>query len=613
MSHTPQEGWRSFWALIVLQIQNAFNDKAAQFLLIPLGTWIVLSGVEVSKVEWLVHIKYILALVIVFPFVLFSPLAGWFSDAFSKTTIIRIAVFLQLGILLWISFAVYYHYIWLALAGFFVLSMQSVLLSPAKRGIIKELVGSRGLGLASGIMETSSTLAICAGQIIIGYWFTKRCYNGANGWDAALVPLCFLGIASLLPIGLSLCITKMPRHSQRAFSPRLFWEHFSQLKHIFYKKPLRISAIGASFFWGYAGYLNLAAISIAERNTVGGKDFAAQSSTLMLAASLGIIVGGLIASLLCRRSLRMELIPLGGLGMLLGCVGLACVPGDSVIFKSFLLLAGMGGALFLVPINAKLQDLCPSSQRGEILAGLNLMDCLTGLLAALIQLGLVLLGVSLSAQFLGLACISCFVTCYVSSLLPTSLPRLLGLPLVRAWYGIETVGKEHIPKGRKGFIIVANHVSYVDAFVLTAAFGLRLRFLMSFIYMRMPLIGWCARCFGTIGIAPNKAKDGIKDALKALEDGDIICLFPEGKLTRTGKMIALQKGYLLLAKKAQVPLLPVGSSGLWGSVFSYAGGRFFWKKPRLHRKVTLRVGPAYVGEYPSPERLLLKLRELSEE
>ncbi|HCC19867.1 MAG TPA: hypothetical protein DEP88_01265, partial [Verrucomicrobiales bacterium] len=116
-SNPPKRNWVSYWCLLILQGQNAFNDKAAQFLLVPMGVWLFKEQVDIPMIGAMKYIEYILAAVIVLPFILFSPIAGWFSDRFSKTHVVRGTAVLQLIVLLWIAVAIHHQQIWIAVAG----------------------------------------------------------------------------------------------------------------------------------------------------------------------------------------------------------------------------------------------------------------------------------------------------------------------------------------------------------------------------------------------------------------------------------------------------------------------------------------------------------------
>lgn len=583
----PRRNWVSFISLLVLQTQNAFNDKAAQFLLVPIGAWLVSVNAGVSGTD---KIEYILAAVIVLPFILFSPLAGWFSDRFSKTMVIRGTALLQLAVLAWIAVAIHYQRLWLAVVGFFMLSVQSVMLSPAKRGIVKELVGHRRLGMASGLMEITVVLAICAGQVVTGFWYTDRLKASGDGWDAAMLPLMVLTGASVLALLISISIQKVPRPACRKFTAAMLVEHFGQLGELFKVRELKLSAVGAAFFWGYAGYLNLAAIGIAKINTGGGEEFAKESAILMLSASLGVFFGGMVASLICRRKIELGLVPLGGVVMVVGTVGLAFTGMKSEWLKLWFVVAGGGGALLLVPLNANIQDLCLPEKRGKILAGLNLFDCMAGLAAVLIQLGLVAAGVRFSWQFLGLGVLCVLATHYSAKLLPQHFVRLLGLGLFKIFYRVRPMNEGHVPK-EGGVLLTPNHVSYVDAFILSCACPRPVRFLMFDGYFKHPWIGRFVRLFDTVPISQRKAKEGLRVAAEAVKSGEIVCIFPEGQLARTGAMNEFKRGFEMIVRQAGCPVVPVAMDGLWGSVFSFERNKFIRKWPyRIPYGVTVNFG-----------------------
>ena len=180
--------WLGYWSMIVQQTQNAFNDKAAQFILIPLGGAV---GYAVESAA---------GIMIALPFVLFAPLAGWMSDRFSKRNVMLGAAIAQVAILVLMSVAVFLKSMPLALLGFFLLAVQSAFFSPAKIGINKELVGSKHLGFAAGVQQMLGMLAIMAGQIVAGWWYDMRYESLGSvpekGWEAALFPLVVLAISA---------------------------------------------------------------------------------------------------------------------------------------------------------------------------------------------------------------------------------------------------------------------------------------------------------------------------------------------------------------------------------------------------------------------------------
>jgi len=588
-----RRNWFSFWSLLTLQTQNAFNDKAAQFLLIPLAALLALNASESGQDVGFIgkNMTHVLGALMVLPFILFAPLAGWVSDQFSKTMVIRGTLCVQFVVLLLICGAVWMQSLPLAVFGFFLLSVESVLLSPAKKGITKELVGHSRLGFASGVLEMSVILAVCAGQIISGLWFDAGLKSGRSAWDAAFFPLTLVAAGAFLSLGVSLCVERVPSIGHRKFEAKILIEHFGQLKEVWENRKIRLSGVGVAFFWGFAGFINLVAIQIGkDLSGGGGQGFATENSWLMLAASGGIAIGGVIASLISRKKIELGLVPLGGLVMVVGSLALGFGPIERGWVMAWLAISGAGGALLLVPLNAYLQDECPPESRGKILAGLNLMDCLAGLLAVAVQFAMAHWKLPYGAQFGALAVVSLLVTCYSTRLLPQQFARFLLLSAFRSIYRIRTLNEDQVPK-EGGVLLTPNHVSYIDAFILSVACPRSIQFVLFDEYFSHRFVGRIVRLFDAIPISATRAKDGLRIAAKSLEEGNVVCIFPEGQLTRTGGMNAFMRGFEMIARRAKCPVLPAAMDGVWGSIFSFERNRFLKKKPyTLQYGVTVNFG-----------------------
>lgn len=588
-----RRNWISFWSLFAVQTQNAFNDKAAQFLLIPMAGAIVYaakqSGQDVGFLGE--NMAHVLGALIVLPFILLAPLSGWLSDRFSKTVVIRGALYLQLAVLALIVFALSMQNLQLAVLGFFLLSVESVVLSPAKKGIVKELVGHNRLGFASGVLEMSVILAVCFGQIVSGWWYDIRRAAGHDIWDAAYFPMVLVAAAALVSLWVSYGVEKVKPIGKRPFSAKIVFEHIGQLQDLWYDRRIRLSGVGIAFFWGFAGFINLAAIQIgSDLSGGGGTGFGSENSWLMLAASGGIAFGGVIASLLCKRKIELGLVPIGGLIMVVGSLALALGPIERYWLMTWMALSGAGGALLLVPLNAYLQDVCEPSKRGRVLAGLNLLDCLAGFLAVVVQFLMSHFNLSYGVQFGCLALGSAWVTWYSARLLPQQLLRFLFLALFRFFYRVKVMHADRIPASG-GVLLTPNHVSYIDAFVLSAACPRPIRFVLFDEYFDHPTVGRFVRLFQSIPIARTRAKEGMRLASQALKDGEVVCIFPEGQLTRSGGMNTFMRGFEMIARRAGTPVIPVAMDGLWGSIFSFERNRFIYKKPyRLSYSVRVNIG-----------------------
>jgi acyl-[acyl-carrier-protein]-phospholipid O-acyltransferase/long-chain-fatty-acid--[acyl-carrier-protein] ligase len=582
--------WLGYWSMIVQQTQNAFNDKAAQFILIPLGGAV---GFAVESAA---------GLMIALPFVLFAPLAGWMSDRFSKRNVILGAAIAQVAILALISAAVLGKNLPLALFGFFLLAVQSAFFSPSKIGINKELVGSKHLGFAAGVQQMTAMLAILAGQIVAAWWFDARYRElGAgteNAWKAAFFPMLIILLCSVPAIGMALLIPKVLAHQAEKLSGKLLISHFKDISALWQDLGLRSASLGVAYFWGFAAFINLWSLKLAKSLTNGGEGFGTMSSLFMAAASLGMALGFAVASALLRKRIELGWVPLSAMAMTISALIVALLPAGGVVFMIALGLLAFFSAMFLSPLNAWIQDRYPADKRGELQSAVNLQDCLAGIIAVvaieLMELLFGKMGLPSLASFrvqmivVGLSC--GVMSWYVLRILPADFVRLLCNGAVKFLYRIRSAGFEQIPK-TGGALLLPNHVTFADAFFISAACPRPLRFVMDETFMRSPLIRLSAKLFGTVPIRRDQPLEAVRQILEALKHGDVVVLFPEGQLTRSGGLCELERGCELIARKSGSPVFPLWVDGSWGSIFSYERGRFFRKVPyRIPYGISVALG-----------------------
>ncbi len=555
--------WVGFWSMIVLQMLT----------LIPLGAAVGVALLTPTSA----------GLLMALPMVLFAPLAGWVSDRFSKRDVMLGAAITQVLVLIWICGAVMVKNLPLALCGLFALGAQLAFFSPAKIGISKELVGSKHLGFAAGIQLMTTMLALPSGQILASWWLAHPLTK------VALTPMLLLAGLSVLALALACTVPRVPAQGGPAFTIKIAGSHLLHLANLWRDVPMRRASFGVAFLWGFAVFIGLWALKMSEVTTVG---------------SLGMAAGFGFSSFLMRRRIELGWVPVAGLAMTLTALALACMNPGGWLFLTTLALLAFSAAVFLAPLSAWMQDRYPSAKRGELQSAANLQNCLAGCVAVVLfgvfesatkSFGVTAaVGIRVEIAFISLVC--GLVTLSIIRLLPGDFIRLIGGVIVRSIYQIQTVDPEHIP-AKGGALLLPNHVTFADGFFIAAACPRPVRFVMDEAFMTSRAVRIFTGIFDTVTIRRDQPREAIRITIEALKNGDLVCLFPEGQLTRTGTLSGLRRGFELIAKKASHPLIPMWCDGSWGSIFSFERGRFFSKRP--HR---LACGLAIAfGEQIRPE------------
>jgi acyl-[acyl-carrier-protein]-phospholipid O-acyltransferase / long-chain-fatty-acid--[acyl-carrier-protein] ligase len=566
--------WGSFWALVGMQIQNSFTVSSIKFLLIPLGAWLAsrhLGGKLPGVTE------YVLSFLLVLPYLVLAPTAGWLADRFSKSVIIKVAGWVQWLIVFLLLGALWLRSLELAFFCFFLYSTQCCLLSPAKLGVVKELVGSKRLAFATGVVEGTVILAILAGQILGGLWFDRNSHH-MDGWQAASnAMLWMIGIA-LAGALVAQMIHRTRSQSAEPFTPALMFRHWKDTGVVWKDRELRFCAVGTAYFWGFAGFVNLVVVEIAKHLHPDGSNIGTTISKMMVFASLGIAAGSVFAGMLSKRGIEWSLAPIGLILMSSGLFTLSQIDTASHLLPIFLAISGAGAAMFLVPLHTFVQDHPPADKRGTVISVSNFINNIGGITAVLVQFAMMKSGLKVQHQFFVLGVFTLIIAVIaIKKWLPEML-RVVILPIVRLIYRIRVLGDDHIPD-KGGVLLLPNHVTWADSFFISAACHRRVRFVMYEGFMKTAGVSWFARLFDTVPISATKAKDAIRIVAEAIDNGDVVCLFAEGELTRTGCLLEIKRGFELMARKANCPVVPMWMDGAWGSLFSFERGKFFKKVP----------------------------------
>ncbi|HXE89477.1 MAG TPA: acyl-[ACP]--phospholipid O-acyltransferase [Terriglobales bacterium] len=564
----PPGGLRGFWCLIAAQFQNAFNDNAFKNLL-----FFLILGMNLPAAE---RDRLVLVLGIVFatPPILFSMSGGFLADRFSKRTVALATKLLEVGVMLVALAALALHNIPLCLAALFLMSSQSALFAPTKYGILPELLPEKRLSWGNGVLELGTFLAILAGIIagpLLAEWFAGR-----QAWSGALL----LGLAV---IGLTFA-TGIPRLAaadpEKKFRANFLAELWEQITHIRGDRVLVLAVAGNTYFFFIAALLQLNILLFG--NDVLRLGYV-ENGYLSAAIAVGIGLGSLAAGYLSGNKIEYGLVPLGSLGMMIFGGALA-YGGHS--FREVLALLGLLGffaGFFIVPINALLQHRPEEERRGGVIAAANLISWIAVGLAAAANFALTQVGLGPHEIFLFCSVLTLATTGYAIFLLPDALLRLGLVLLTHSVYRIRLEGRDNIPE-KGGALFVCNHLSFVDALLLMAATDRRVRFIMFKGIYEHPIVKPFARVMRAIPISsqlrPREMIRSLRAASDAIRDGEVVCIFAEGQITRIGHLLPFRRGLEMIMKGIEAPIIPVHLDEVWGSIFSFERGRFLWKVPR---------------------------------
>ncbi len=567
----------SLAVLLTAQAQETFNDCAAKMMLGALAQQLARAVGQDPK-----PILAIIAALLVLPYVAFGPICGWLSDRYPKRTVINVTLIVQIIVMFLLVGALWLRSFGGAILCFFLLSAETAVLAPAKRGILLEYVGPQKLSRWVGYMEMFNITAILVGSFAGGALFSYWLGSSGDPWAAALNTAWVLSALAVIAWVQFQVAQPTKSHSTEPFRWSLWVRHYRDVLEVWQARPLWRATMGICFFYGVGGYATVLLQQVGYELTHGGPDAALTSSKMLLMVGAGTMVGNLLAGLLSRRGVELGLAPIGGAMLAAVLIALGFTTPGTTRFTWLLVATGFSSGFFLVPLYAFIQEKAGDHRRGRILAGVSLLDSMAGIAAAGIY-GLVAsdaaLGWSASTQFFLMAAVTLVMLAYGLYHLPhqtaCTVMRLIG----RIFYKVKVLGRGHVPEG--GALVLCNHLSYVDAVVLQIASPRPMRFVAFAGFAKSPLMRFVFRASGVIPVNPNKPLKGIRLAWDALKAGELVCVFPEGAISRTGQLMELQRGFETIVRHAKVPVVPAAIDGLWGSIYSFAGNRYLWKSPRL--------------------------------
>jgi len=582
LADSAREWKRDFWSVWATQFQESFSDNAYRWIVISFVAHMVLEG---SQRELLNTVAGILFAA---PFVLFSPTGGYLADRFSKRAVILGTKFGEIVVMAVALIGLSLGNLPVMLVALFLRGIQSSCYSPSKFGMLPEILPEDRLSWGNGLIELGSFAAIIFGTVVGTSLYSK--FEGRLGYAGVILfaaTLMGLAISSTLPRVRAAGSTKPLRVNP-------FGELLEQWVSIRKDRTLFLAVLGSTYFFMLAALLQYAV-------EYYGKDVLhitqTQTGYLQAAIGIGIGVGSFAAGYLSGGKIEYGLIPLGSAG-LTGLAVLLSLNGLSFTTVAILLgLLGFSGGFFAVPIMAIIQHRPDSQKKGGVIAASNQLSFIgIGVAAVLYGVLTGVLHLSVPAVFLAGGLMTLGATIYAVTLMPDSVLRLIVWVLVHSIYRMRVKGRDNIP-AKGGALFVCNHLSLVDAMLLAGSTERHIRFLIYKGFYDRPLIGLFARAARAIPISseqrPRDMIRSLRTASDAIREGEVVCIFAEGQMTRIGQLLPFRRGFERIMKGVEAPIIPVHLDGIWGSIFSFERGRYVWKLPkRLLHPITVSYGAA---------------------
>jgi acyl-[acyl-carrier-protein]-phospholipid O-acyltransferase / long-chain-fatty-acid--[acyl-carrier-protein] ligase len=571
---------RGFWALIVTQFQGAYSDNILRNLLLSM---IVGMGMAHEQRETFVSIVTFLFSV---PFLIFSMPGGWLADRFSKREVTIWTKVLEFASMTVATAGLALHMLPLTLVALTMVAAQAALFGPSKYGLLPELLPSSKLSWGNGVIELGTFLAIIVGTVS-GAAMAER-FGGHEVYAGyVLMGLSLAGLVSSL--GIERVKAAAPEKQFRVNIAGDLWQQIGLMRQ---DRPLFLAVLGNAYFW-FLGSLLFSTIVVYGPDVLHVKQ--TQTGYLNAALAIGIGIGSMVAGFMSRGKIEMGLIPMGSIGMTITGFLLGAVRHGMTGSAVMLAVLGLFAGLYAVPVNAMIQHRPAEKDKGGIIAAANLLSFVGIALSSGVYYVLTAF-VALNPRevIVVAAVITAAATVAALFLLTDWFGRLLLVLATHTVYRMRVLGRENLPE-KTGALLVCNHTSFVDVALLLAAADRPVRFLMFQGIYDMPLVKPFARMMRSIPISselnPREMLKSLHVASEAINNGELVCVFAEGQITRTGQLLPFRRGLERIMKGVDAPIIPVNLDGTWGSIFSFEGGRFFWKTPRhLPYPITISFG-----------------------
>ena len=603
-----------FWT----QFLGAGNDNIFKFAFTVLATYHAAEwgGLQPALAGPVIGGLFIL------PFVIFSATAGQLADKYDRAAIARWVKNLEILFMGVIAAGFIWQLPACLFVGVFLMGCHSTLFGPAKFAYLPQHLADSELTGGNGLVEMGTFVAILLGTMLGGALV-------GMGHDGPMwVALVSLIVAVLGRVAAGFIPTSPAPVPELKVNWNPVSETMANLKIANRNRAVFLSMIGISWLW-FFGSIFLTSFTGFAKEFLSGNE---QVVTLLLAIfSVGIGLGSVLCEKMSGHKIEIGLVPFGSLGMTLFAIDLyfasrgmksGALIGAAEFIKvganwrvmADLFLLAMFAGFYSVPLYAMMQARTEKDYRARIIAANNILNALFMVVASLMAAAILKGGLSIPELFLTVAIMNAAVALFIYKLVPEFLMRFMVWMLIHTFYKLEKKGLQNIPD-EGACVVVCNHVSFVDALVIGGAVTRPVRFVMDHRIFKVPLLSFFFRTAGTVPIAPAKEDpemlERAYDKIAAyLEGGEIVCIFPEGRITDNGEMYPFKKGIQRIVERTPVPVIPMALQGLWGSFFSRWGGTAMRYPRGFFSRIALVVGEAVAPASATPELLQGKVASL---
>ncbi|MCH9696077.1 MAG: MFS transporter [Gammaproteobacteria bacterium] len=610
---------RRFAPFFGTQFLGALNDNIFRNGLVVLITF---QGVRIAGMDH-TALANVAAFLFILPFFLFSATAGQLADKYEKSMLMRRVKLLEIGLMSLAAIALISKLYSLLLFVLFLMGCQSTMFGPVKYAYLPQKLHTDELVGGNALVESGTYVAIILG-LIIGVETIDFSATTQSTLAAVLILVALIGY---------LTSRHIPKTNAVDPELKINWNAWQETWRIVRfareEKSVFLSILGISWFWFFGSALTIQMPAYAADILNGNESVV---TSLLVAFAVGVGIGSLLCERMSGHRIELGLVPFGSIGMSLFAFDLYFAqpqvatstvasiseflarPGSWRILADLALLGAFGG-FYTVPLYALIQKRSKRQHLSRIIAANNIINSLLMVAAAVLSLVVLQSGFSIPELFLIVAVLNIVVSVYIYSLLPEFLMRFLAWIVINIVYRIRPVGTENIPANGPA-VVVCNHVSYMDPIILGGSVVRPMRFVMYYKIFQIPFLKFIFKNAKAIPIASAKEdaqlmEEAFEKVDQELEAGNVVCIFPEGALTRDGEVQHFKPGIEKIIARRAVPVIPAALGRLWGSWFSQQQGGGLRKLPgRLFARVPVIFGEPVHPSEVTAEKLELLVRTL---